>query len=72
MKLLKIEIIDNGSGFELDDIVNNKKAHKSMGIQIIKQRIDLINQKLNKKIFKLEFVEMEKGTKVKLLLPILT
>jgi len=68
--VLIAEIIDNGSGFELDTEAKGS-IHRSMGLKIIQQRIELINQRFDKKIFALEHIQLERGTKMKLTLPIL-
>jgi len=69
-QIMSVEIIDNGSGFERTQIEASNAEHKSMGIQIIKQRIELMNQKLNRKDFRMELKSSEKGTAITLILPI--
>ncbi|WP_298509546.1 histidine kinase [uncultured Kordia sp.] len=66
-----IEIIDNGCGFDAEKLKSVKGKHKSMGIQIIKQRIDLINDKLRSNIASFKSVDVTKGTRIQLILPIL-
>jgi len=70
-KAIQIEIIDNGSGFDYEKLMNNQEAYKSLGIQIIKQRIELINQKYRNVTSSFQYVKQEQGTKVQLILPIL-
>jgi ligand-binding sensor domain-containing protein len=69
-------IEDNGIGREKSSLVKNKKdPHTSLGIQNIKERIDLLN-KLNKKKIILTFTDIRKpdgstgGTCVELVLPV--
>lgn len=68
--VIHIEIIDDGSGFHPEKLENTNKKHQSMGIQIVTQRIKLINQKGNINSASFKYAEQKKGTKIILTLPI--
>jgi len=69
---IHIEIIDNGSGFDHEKIVNQNKNHKSMGIQIIKKRIDILNEKAKNTVADFQYKSQTDGTRIVLKLPIYT
>ncbi len=69
---LSITIIDNGIGIEID----NSKSHRSMSTLITKERLKILEQKFRIKL-SLELTNISKkqgrkGTKVKLILPLIT
>ena len=66
-----VQVIDNGSGFDSKNIKETNTSHTSMGIQIVKQRIELTNQKLNSTLYRIEHLNQEKGTTIQLILPII-
>jgi LytS/YehU family sensor histidine kinase len=72
-QLIVIEIKDNGIGRKESDRINqNRKNHKSKGIQLVKSKIEIVKLKYNLKIgLEIEDVETEteKGTKVILKIP---
>jgi LytS/YehU family sensor histidine kinase len=65
-----IEVQDNGSGYDPNQEQKRSVNHQSMGIQIIKQRLELLNQKLQKRNYTLSYKKLDEGTKVTLKLPI--
>lgn len=67
---IQIEVQDNGSGYDPRQEQKRTSNHQSMGIQIIKQRIELLNQKSQNNDYKLIFKKLDEGTKVTLKLPI--
>lgn len=68
-------IIDNGVGRKRSKELEKTKTHKSVGIQITKERLKVINTKSKQKIylqlFDLNPEQSETGTKVKIILPII-
>lgn len=63
--VLEIKIIDNGVGRKYHRENRNDSEHKSKGMSITKQRLDLINQDYND-IFGLQIIDLddERGTEV--------
>lgn len=71
--MIQIEITDNGVGRKGAQKTKKIKAHKSMAINITKERIEIINFKYKKQgsIFIEDFnKEKQTGTKVTILLPL--
>jgi tetratricopeptide (TPR) repeat protein len=71
-EMLEILIEDNGIGRKGAELNKKSKAHKSMAMQITKERIDNINQKYKTKgMLSIEDLnkDLETGTKVFILLP---
>lgn len=71
-ELLKIEIVDNGVGRKEAEKVKRDLKHKSMGIQVTKDRIELANRKNIKSLEIIDLYEGEvaKGTKVIIRIPL--
>ncbi len=71
--MMKIEIADNGVGRKGAKKTKKVKSHKSMAINITKERIDIINLKFNAK-GSVEIEDFDKvketGTIVTILLPL--
>jgi len=68
-------ITDNGVGRKRAEQLEKIKTHKSVGIQITKERLKVINTQSKEKIYlqllDLNPDQLETGTKVKIILPIL-
>ena len=68
-------ITDNGVGRKRAEQLEKTKTHKSVGIQITKERLKVINTQSKEKIYlqllDLNPDQLETGTKVKIILPIL-
>lgn len=60
-KKILIDIIDNGKGFPVDDVVKNKEKH--FGISIMQERIYLLSGKIS------IHSELEKGTRIEIVVP---
>ncbi len=72
LKAIIVTIADNGVGI---DPTKKSKAvnseHQSLGLQIIRQRLDLFNEQLGQKIGQLTFLNKgEPGTTIEIILPI--
>jgi tetratricopeptide (TPR) repeat protein len=65
---IQFSIIDNGPGFEKNNIT--KSEHKSMALSIIEERIQILKQKCKKSVM-LRYENIEKGTKIVIALPII-
>ncbi|WP_400075683.1 histidine kinase [Winogradskyella sp. R77965] len=64
-----ITILDNGIGFKRRE--NNTSKHKSFGIDIVKQRLELLNEKNNNDMAKIIIAKkLPKGTSVIIKMPI--
>ena len=71
--ILCITIADNGIGIEKSKIYRSGKAHKSRGMQLIKERLQLLS-KLSTEPIELSIAELDPaannpGTKIILLVP---
>jgi len=75
-QLLEIIIEDNGVGITEGTRYNKQKAHKSMALDIVRERIKYLNQKYKTSgYFTIEDIDDQqphKGTRVTLLLPYIT
>jgi len=72
---LMVEVEDNGIGREQAELLQKKKGklHKSMGLEIIRKRVESLNKIMSKKIL-LEIIDLHKnekaaGTLVKICIP---
>ncbi|MBC8755202.1 histidine kinase [Kordia sp. YSTF-M3] len=64
-----IEIVDNGDGFQYKKPPHTSNTHTSLGIEIIQERIRLINEKKGVTIAHLKYLVKSKGTHIQLILP---
>lgn len=67
--IILIEIIDNGDGFQYKKSHQASNSHTSLGIEIIQERIRLINEKKGVTIAHLNYLVKSKGTHIQLILP---
>ena len=71
---IKVNIIDNGNGIkDAGKLTSNNKSHKSLSIQIIQERLNIINAQNNSKEASLSIqspiLDNSKGTRVSLNIP---
>ena len=69
-KVIKISVIDNGSGITASDASSD---HHSLGTKIIRDRLDIINSKLTRSVAAIEVIPKannDKGTHIDIILPI--
>jgi len=75
MEYLVVTIRDNGIGREQARANTRKKNHKSKGIQLLKERLEYLNQKNNTRAYRIEYEDLYEdgepaGTVVRLYLQI--
>ncbi len=72
LKAIRVTVSDNGVGIDHSKKSKSiKTEHQSLGLQIIRQRLDLFNEQLGLSIGKLTFLDPKKpGTSIEIILPI--
>ncbi len=77
-ELIEVNIKDNGPGLNFQTKLNNQRtAHKSLGLEIVQNRIDLLNQSKNDQVAKVHFeninnkAEKISGLLVRFILPVI-
>jgi len=68
-EFILVKIKDNGCGFLWNSSSN--KNNKSLGLEIVNQRLELFNKKMKTNIYTLKFLNVNKGTSIEIKLPIL-
>lgn len=61
---IKIEIVDDGNGFNVQDVLTLRDGSRGLGLQGMKERIELVNGKLIIKS------DIAKGTKISITIPL--
>ncbi len=68
--LLEVEVIDNGIGYEKSKINSVRKNHKSVAIEVTKERLEALVKKNDHPVLSIEQISDEGGTRVVLKMPV--